>query len=64
LNLKQWLEKNKKSVRGFAMENGIAPMTIYMHLWKTRRMSVRLAQKIQEITKGQVTAKEIVFYGE
>lgn len=64
MQLKDWLKKQNISARQFAKDNNIACMTIYMHFWKKRRMSVRMALKIEEITKGEVTAKEMVFYGE
>lgn len=62
MSLRDWLDKVGKTPRRFATDNGIAIMTIYKHLWQKQRMSVRIAMKIEEITQGQVTAKELVFY--
>jgi DNA-binding transcriptional regulator YdaS (Cro superfamily) len=64
LKLSEWLKKNKMTTSAFARQIGINKMTLFKHLWRKQRMSVRIALKVEEATNGEITAKELVFYEE
>ena len=60
MDLKAWLKRNNISVKTLADHLGISTVYVYNHMRGDAQFSFDLCKKIEELTKGEIKAEEII----
>ena len=61
MNLREYLTKNNISIAEFARRSGISPQEFSGYLRNKLNFGAKRALKIEKITNGEVSIKEILF---
>jgi DNA-binding transcriptional regulator YdaS (Cro superfamily) len=61
MNLREWMFRNKKKVTELAQELDTSRPNLNMIVLGKKTPSAKLAKKIEEATKGEVTLRELLF---
>lgn len=60
MNLKEYLEEKRLTYREFAEKLGIRTQSLQTIVYGKRKPSLDLAVKIQELTEGAITPKDLL----
>lgn len=62
MNLKEYLEEHRLTYREFAEKLGIRLQSLQGVVYGTRKPSLDLAVKIEELTGGEITPKDLLAF--
>lgn len=62
MNLKQYLDKKRLTYREFAEQLEIQPQSLQSIAYGRRKPSLDLAVKIEELSNGELTPKDLLDY--
>lgn len=60
MKIERWMEKKGVTYRSMAKELGVSHSLLFYCVQGKRKMSLKLAVKIEKITKGEVRCKDLV----